>query len=89
MAGGVGRNRNGFGAVEEAAKGRLWSRGISLAEAVIEGGLEPGGRWRSAGFGEPSAGGVGARTAWEGEAARSAEADAALIAEPGFATVAA
>jgi hypothetical protein len=41
----------GFGAMGAAAKGRLWSRGLFLAEAEIEGGVEPIGRWRRAGAG--------------------------------------
>lgn len=45
MIGRMGRDRMGFDAVEAAAKGRLWSRGLSLAEAAIGEGLEPAGRW--------------------------------------------
>ena len=69
-----------------AAKGRLWSRGLFLAEAEIEGGVEPIGRWRRAGAGKE----IGA---WEtGEPALAGAVDVAgtgLMEETGLAAMAA
>jgi len=86
MARRMGLGREGFEAMAEAAKGRLWARGIFLAEAEIEGGVEPIGRWSNARSGAGSArSGAGARPG----AADPIPGAAALAEDPGFESVAA